>query len=79
MCGGAMQIDGEPVMQPPSLIDVGFHNQAVVLRRSVRQSGRVAARLVEVLDWGQANGVISTQQRTVLLRELAERSQDLAS
>lgn len=74
-----MQIDGEPVLQPPSSINVRFHNQAVVLRRSVRQTGRVAARLAEVLDWGQANSVITAEQRTILLRELADRSQGIAS
>lgn len=73
------QIDGEPVLQPPSTISVGLLNQAVVLRRSVQRSGLVASRLVEVLDWGQATGVITAEQRTVLLRELAERSQGIAT
>jgi len=66
-------------MQQPCTVEISLRNQAVVLRRSIQATGRVAARLVEVLDWGQASGVINSQQRTLLLRELAERSHGLAS
>ncbi|DAZ98366.1 TPA: hypothetical protein N0F65_000685 [Lagenidium giganteum] len=71
-----IQIDGEPWQQPPSEVEISFHQQAFMLSRTVQERDYVTRKVGEVLDWAENSGVINSSQRDVLLAEIARRVAD---
>lgn len=71
-----MQVDGEPWMQEaPCELAVTHHSQALMLRRSRRNDGdgTVFGVVSGVLDRATSEGVISAEQRTALVTEIARQ------
>uniref|UniRef100_A0A061RH00 diacylglycerol kinase (ATP) n=1 Tax=Tetraselmis sp. GSL018 TaxID=582737 RepID=A0A061RH00_9CHLO len=69
-----MQIDGEPWMQGPAVLDVSCMGQAFMLRRLKSSSAGLMANIVaEALDNCESKGILTTAQRQAVIAELASR------
>ena len=65
-------------MQPPSRIAVAPAGQALLLRRvESRPLARAAAAMAEVLEAGEARGLITAAQHAALAEDLAQKMQPL--
>eukprot|EP00753_Platysulcus_tardus_P005803 PLAT13703.1.p1 GENE.PLAT13703.1~~PLAT13703.1.p1 ORF type:complete len:558 (+),score=97.35 PLAT13703.1:120-1676(+) len=69
----AVQVDGEPWMQPAGDIHVCSTSQARMLRPSREKSGEVAAVVSDVLTWAAEADVITLRQQALLQREFSRR------
>ena len=70
----ALQVDGEPWLQPAAQIEVDFRGTALMLRRlESAPLARMAAGVTEALEACQAKGLITPAQRHALTTELAAR------
>ncbi|KAL7472451.1 hypothetical protein ACHAXS_012803 [Conticribra weissflogii] len=70
----AVQIDGEPWRQNPSnLRIVRKRNRAVMLNRSVADSGGMEAEVPKLLAWANEKNIIDQNQYSLLMEEFSRR------
>ena len=70
----AMQMDGEPWLQPPARLDIELKGQALMLRRlNSEPLARMAHTVAEVLDHCEHSGIITGSQRHAITTELAAK------
>ena len=70
----AMQMDGEPWLQPPARLDIELKGQALMLRRlNSEPLARMAHTVAEVLDHCERSGIITGSQRHAITTELAAK------
>lgn len=69
-----VQIDGEPWIQEPGILEISHHGQAFMLKRTAEEPlGHAAAIMVDVLEDAECKGLINAAQKRALLQEVALR------
>lgn len=69
-----VQIDGEPQMvRCPTRIKVTFKDQVWMLSRNVEPEHALLTKVYNVLTQAEGSGVITTDQRSTLMREIARK------
>lgn len=69
-----VQIDGEPWIQEPGILEISHHGQAFMLKRTAEEPlGHAAAIMVDVLEDAECKGLINAAQKKSLLQEVALR------
>jgi len=70
----AIQIDGEPWRQNPSILRINRKNdRATMLNRSSDDSGGVESEVAKLLNWASEKDVIDRNQYTILTEEFSRR------
>ena len=73
--GYPMHVDGEPWEQAACTIDIGLRNKALMLRRTADARGMSVVKMADTLEWGQREGVITNEQREVIMTEAYRRAE----
>ena len=73
--GYPMHVDGEPWEQAACTIDIGLRNKALMLRRTADARGMSIVKMADTLEWAQRDGVISNEQREVIMAEAYRRAE----
>eukprot|EP00249_Psilotum_nudum_P023788 c28980_g1_i1 orf=806-3202(-) len=69
-----VQIDGEPWVQQPGILEIVHHGQAFMLKRTSEEPlDHAAAIMADVLENAERGGVINATQKRALLQEMVIR------